>query len=90
MKANFKSQVDGDLTNGDYIDFDRELCTNQSTISDKDIICEVLNHPTEESSHEKDHGAGVIEMRKPLMEEVKSAIEMLESLVCILISVKIF
>ena len=83
LKTNSKSQVDGDLTVNDYIDFDRELCTNQSTFSDKDIIREVLNHPVEESSDEEDDDDDdddddVVEMRKPLMEEVKSAIEMLE------------
>ena len=77
LKNNFESQ-DGDLTVDDYIDFDRHLCTNQSTISDKDIIREVLNHPVEESSDEEDDDAGVIEMRKSLIEEVKSAIEILE------------
>ena len=47
--------------------------------SDKDIIREVFNHPVEESSDMKDDDdAGVVEMRKPLMGEVKSAIEMLE------------
>ena len=72
--------VDGDLTIGDYIDFDWELCTNQSTISDKDIIPEVLDHPMEQSSNKKDDDdAGVVEMRKPLMEKVKSAIGMLEN-----------
>ena len=76
MKTNFESQIDGDLTIDDYIDFDRELCTNQSTISDKDIIREVLNQPVEQSwDEEDDDDPGVAEMRKPLMEEVKSAIE---------------
>ena len=48
-------------------------------MSDKDIICEVLNHPVEESSGKEDDvdDAGVVEMIKPLMEEVKSAIEIL-------------
>ena len=72
--------VDGDLTIDDYIVFDWELCTNQSTIFDKDIIPEVLDHPMEQSSNKKDDDddAGVVEMRKPLMEKVKSAIGMLE------------
>ena len=54
LENNFEIQADGDLTFDDYIDFDRELCTSQSTISNKDIICEVLNHPVEESSDEED------------------------------------
>ena len=74
-----ESQVDGALTIDDYIDFDRELCTNQSAISDKDIICEVLNHTVEESSEEEDDDdSGVIYTRKTLIEEVKSALEILE------------
>ena len=64
LKTNFESQVDGDLTTDDYIDFDRELCTNQSTISDYDIIRKILNHPVEESSDKEDDDAGVVEMRK--------------------------
>ena len=60
MKTNFESQVDGDLTIDDNIDF------NQSTISDKDIIRGVLNHPVKESSDkEDDDDAGVVEMKKP-------------------------
>ena len=80
LKTNFKSEVDGDLTTDDCIDFDQELCTNQSTISEKDIICKVLNDPVEENSGEEDDDddASVVEMRKLSMEEVKSAIEMLE------------
>lgn len=80
LKTNFKSEVDGDLTIDDCIDFDQELCTNQSTISEKDIICKVLNDPVEENSGEEDDDddASVVEMRKLSMEEVKSAIEMLE------------
>ena len=80
MKTKFESQVDRDLTTDDYIDFDQELCTNQSTISDKDIIHEVRNHPVEESSPEEDDDdddeTDDVEMRKLLMEKVKSAIEM--------------
>ena len=38
LKTNFESQVDGDLTIDDYIDFDQELCANQSTISEKNMI----------------------------------------------------
>ena len=84
LKTNFESQVDRDLTTDDYIDFDQELCTNQSTISDKDIIHEVRNHPVEESSPEEedddddddDDETDDVEMRKLLMEKVKSAIEM--------------
>ena len=80
MKTNVESQVDEDLATDDYIDFDRELCTNQSTISEKDIIREVLNHPVEEILDEEDDDddAGVVEMRRLLMQEVTSAIEMLE------------
>ena len=78
MKTNFERQVDGYLTIDDYINNDRKLCTNLSTISNKDIICEVFNHPVEVSSDEEDDGAGVVEIRKPLMEEVKSVVEMLE------------
>ena len=75
------SQVNGALTIDDYIDFDRELCTNQSAISDKDIICEVLSHPVEESSEEDDDDdPGVIYKRKPLIEEVKSALEISEKI----------
>ena len=60
MKTNFESQVDGDLTIDDNIDF------NQSTISDKDIIRGVLNHPVKESSDkEDDDDPGVVEMKKP-------------------------
>ena len=54
LETNFETQADGDLTFDDYIDFDRELCTSQSTISNKDIICEVLNQPVEENSDEED------------------------------------
>ena len=79
LKTNFKSQVDEELKIDDYIDFDQQLWTNQSTIFDKDIICKVLNHLVEESSDEGDDGdAGVAEMTKWLTEEVKSAIGMLE------------
>ena len=79
LKANFESQADGDLTIDDYIDFERELCNNQDTISDEDIIHEVLSHPVEESSDKEDNDdTGVVEMRKLLMEEVKGAIEMFE------------
>ena len=80
LKTNFKSEVDADLTIDYCIDFDQELCTNQSTISEKDIICKVLNDPVEENSGEEDDDddASVVEMRKLSMEEVKSAIEMLE------------
>ena len=79
LKTNFKSEVDADLTIDYCIDFDQELCTNQSTISEKDIICKVLNHPVQENSDEEDDDdASVVEMRKLSMEEVKSAIEMLE------------
>ena len=78
MKTNFERQVDGYLTIDDYINNDRKLCTNLSTISNKDIICEVFNHPVEVSSDEEDDDAGVVEIRKPLMEEVKSVVEMLE------------
>ena len=84
LKTNFESQVDRDLTTDDYIDFDQELCTNQSTISDKDIIHEVRNHPVEESSPEEDDDdddddddeTDDVEMKKLLMEKVRSAIEM--------------
>ena len=38
LKTNFESQVDGDLTIDDYIDFDQELRTTQSTISEKNMI----------------------------------------------------
>ena len=80
LKTNFESQVDRDLTTDDYIDFDQELWTNQSTISDKGIIHEVRNHPVEESSPEEDDDdddeTDDVEMRKLLMEKVKSAIEM--------------
>ena len=80
MKSNFESQVDRDLTTDDYIDFDQELCTNQSTISDKDIIHKVRNQSVEESSPEEDDDdddeTDDVEMRKLLMEKVKSAIEM--------------
>lgn len=66
LKTNFESQVDRDLTTDDYIDFDQELCPNQSTISDKDIIRGVLNHPVKESSDKEDNDdAGVVEMKKP-------------------------
>ena len=85
LKTNFESQVDRDLTTDDYIDFDQELCPNQSTISDKDIIHEVRNHPVEESSPEEDDDddddddddeTDDVEMKKLLMEKVRSAIEM--------------
>ena len=78
LKTNFERQVDGYLTIDDYINNDRKLCTNLSTISNKDIICKVFNHPVEVSSDEEDDDAGVVEIRKPLMEEVKSVVEMLE------------
>ena len=79
LKTNFKSEVDADLTIDYCIDFDQELYTNQSTISEKDIICKVLNDPVEENSGEEDDDdASVVEMRKLSMEEVKSVIEMLE------------
>ena len=74
LKTNFESQVDGDLTVDDY----PELCTNQSTISDKDIIRDVLNHPVKQSSDKEDDAAEVVEMRKPFMGKVKNALEMLE------------
>ena len=80
LKTKFESQVDRDLTTDDYIDFDQELWTNQSTISDNGIIHEVRNHPVEESSPEEDDDdddeTDDVEMRKLLMEKVKSAIEM--------------
>ena len=45
----------------------------------KHTISEDLNHHVEESSDgENDDDAGVVAMRKPFMEEVKSAIEILE------------
>ena len=79
-KTNFESNVDGDSTIDYYIDFHQELCTNQKTIFDKDIICKVLNHPIQESPEEEedddDDDDGVAEMRKPLME-----VEMLEKFI---------
>ena len=79
QKTSFESQDDGELTIDDYIGFDQELSTKQSTISDKDIIHEVINHPVEDNSgKEADDDAGVVELRNLLMEEVKSAAEMLE------------
>ena len=55
-----------------------ENYTNESTISDKNTIREVLNHPEESSDEEDDDDGGAVEMRKLLMEGVKSAIEVLE------------
>ena len=65
--------------NGEYIDFDRELSTKQSILTDKYIIQEVLGNSADITSDEDDMKVRELEsIRKPLIEEVRTDIEMLE------------
>ena len=78
LTTNCSDKVDTDLSIDEYIDFDRELSTNQSILTDKDIIHEVLGNSTDVSSDEDDmKGIEVEFIRKPLIEEATRAMEML-------------
>ena len=60
-----------DLAIDEYIDFDRELSTNQNILRGKDIIDKVLGNSDDKKLSAEES------VRKPLI-EVRGAIEMLE------------
>ena len=67
--------------NGEYIDFDRELSTKQIILTDKYIIQEVLGNSADISSDEDDMKVKEVEsIRKPLIEKVRTDIEILEKI----------
>ena len=75
MRRNYSDQVDTDFAIDEYIDFDCELSTNQSILTDKDIIHEVLGNSAKVSSGEDHMEVSEIEsIRKPLIKEVRGAI----------------
>lgn len=81
LRINYSNQVDTDLAMDEYIDFDRELPTNQSILTDKDIIHEVLGNSVDVNSDEDDLEVSKEEfIKRLLIEEVRTAIKMLEEL----------
>ena len=60
-KSNYSDQVDTHLAIDEYLDFDRELSTKQSILTDKDIIDEVLVNSADTSSDEDDMEVSEVE-----------------------------
>ena len=80
LRTNYSDQFDTDLAIDEYIDFDCELSTNQSILIDNHIH-EVLGNSADVSSDEDGMEVSEVEsMRKPLIKEVRRAIEMLKKL----------
>ena len=78
LRTNCSDQFDTDLAIDEYIDFDCELSTNQSILIDNHIH-EVLGNSADVSSDEDGMEVSEVEsMRKPLIKEVRRAIEMLK------------
>ena len=78
LRTNYSDQFDTDLAIDEYIDFDCELSTNQSILIDNHIH-EVLGNSADVSSDEDGMEVSEVEsMRKPLIKEVRRAIEMLK------------
>ena len=70
LRTNYSDQIDTDPAK--YIDFDRELLTNQSNLTDKHIIHKVLRNSTDVSSDEDDKEVSEVEsITKLLIEEVR-------------------
>ena len=70
LRTNYSDQIDTDPAK--YIDFDRELSTNQSILTDKHIIHKVLRNSADVSSDEDDMEVSKVEsITKPLIEEVR-------------------
>ena len=75
MRRNYSDQVDTDFAIYEYIDFYCEMSTNQSVLTDKDIIHEVLGNSAKVSSGEDDMEVSEVEsIRKPLIKEVRRVI----------------
>ena len=71
LRTNNSDQIDIDLAIDEYIDFDRELLTNQST-----LIHEVPGNSSDISSNKDDMQVSKVEsIKKLLIEEVRRAIE---------------
>ena len=68
-RSNYSDQVDIHFAIDEYLDFDRELSTIQSILTDKDIIHEVLGNSADASSDEDDMEVSEVEfIRKSLIE----------------------
>ena len=76
LRINYGNQVDTDLAMDEYIDFDRELPTNQSILTDKDTIHEVLGNSADVNSDEDDLEVSEEEfIKRLLIEEVRTALK---------------
>ena len=79
LRANYSEQVDTNFAIDEYIESDRELSSNQSILTDKDIIQEVLSNSADANSDKDDMEVSEVEsVRKLLIKEVRRVIEMLE------------
>ena len=79
LRANYSEQVDTNFAIDEYIESDRELSSNQSILTDKDIIQEVLSNSVDANSDKDDMEVSEVEsVRKLLIKEVRRVIEMLE------------
>ena len=79
LRTKYSDQVDTNFAIDEYIDFDHELSTNHIVLTDKNIIHKVLRNFADVSSDEDDMDVSEVEsITKPLIEEVKRAIEILE------------
>ena len=70
LRTNYSDQIDTNPAK--YIDFDRELSTNQSILTGKHIIHKALRNSADVSSDEDDKEVSEVEsITKPLIEEVR-------------------
>ena len=71
--------VDGDLTVGDYVNIDFEVCTSEtSSITDREILDSILINDYAEEEEETEEESNDLPPEKPKLSEIAHAIELLE------------
>ena len=75
LKERFAVQIDGDISLDEYVDFDIEVSTSHSKLTNAEIIAEVTGTQEDDEGSDNVEGEPII---KPGIEEVQKAIGILE------------
>ena len=78
MKERFADQIDADISLDEYVDFDIEVSTSFSKLTNAEIIAEVTRTQEDNSDDEESGNVEGEPIIKPEIEEVQKAIGILE------------
>ena len=81
LKERFADQIDADISLDEYVDFDIEVNTSHSKLTNAEIIAEVTGTQEDNSDDEESDNVEDEPIIKPGIEEVQKAIGMLEDFI---------